>query len=333
MSWRRLTSRSVPASAVLSLWLGVPGAVAVLRIFWEDWAFAPLALAGAGVVLVVMAGAVGYDVARLRSTSWRLTGERLELRSGIAVRQHRAIPRDRVRSVDVKADPVRRAFGLAVVKVGTGEHGKQGAELTLDPLTRAEAEELRGALLHREEQRTEAGGPIAELRWAWIRYAPLSVWSFVGGAIVAGALYKVLDALGMNLFTEGTARQAWDWLVERPWVTVPLVVAANVAIGAIGALLLFAETWGRYRLEREPGRLRLRRGLLTSRQLTLEERRLRGVELAEPLLLRLGGGAKVRAVAIGLAKKEDDETEDVSSLTPPLPREQAVRIAAEVAAG
>jgi putative membrane protein len=75
----------------------------------------------------------------------------------------------------------------------------------------------------------------------------------------------------------------------------------------------------------------LRRGLLTARSLTLELRRLRGVQISEPLLLRLGGGARVKAIATGLGKAAEDETEDVAALAPPLPRPLACRLAAQIA--
>ncbi|MEU7854611.1 PH domain-containing protein [Nonomuraea sp. NPDC049141] len=333
MSWRKLSSRSLGASSVLSLAIVAPVVTVLARtLIGLDWPAGATVAAGAGAAALIVAGVLAYDVARLRSTRWRLTAERLELRSGIAVRQHRSIPRDRVRSVDLRADPVRRVFGLTVVKVGTGEHAGEGTELTLDPLPRQEAEALRRTLLRAGAVPLgDEGGAVAELRWAWIRYAPLTVWSFAGGALVLGALYKLLNAFGVNLFTTGTASGAWGWVMERPWSAVPLLVAVNVVVGVAGAMLLFAESWGRYRLEREPGRLRLRRGLLTSRSLTLEERRLRGVELSEPLLLRLGGGARVKAVATGLGKAAENETEDVAALTPPLPRALAEQIAERVA--
>ncbi|UBU18865.1 PH domain-containing protein [Nonomuraea gerenzanensis] len=286
----------------------------------------------AGAAVLVIAAVVTYDVLRLRTTRWRLTPDRLELRSGITVRQHRSIPRDRVRSVDLRADPVNRMFGLTVVKVGTGEHAEEGAELKLDPLTRHDAEALRRVLLHQGAEAAEAGGgPLAELSWSWVRYAPLSVWTFTGAAVVLGALYKALDSFGLKRFTTRLATGLWEWLVAQPMVAVPLLLAVNVVVGVLGAVLLFAESWGRYRLEREPGRLRVRRGLLTSRSLTLEERRLRGVELNEPLLLRLGGAARLRSIATGLGKSAEGETEDVAALTPPMPRAQAVRVAAAIA--
>ncbi|GAA3554923.1 PH domain-containing protein [Nonomuraea rosea] len=330
--WRRLAGRSLWASAFKSLAI-VAGAAAGLTRFLlgRDWAAGGIVAACAGAAVLIVAAVLAYDAARLRTTRWRLTRERLELRSGLTVRQHRSIPRDRVRSVDLRADPVRRAFGLSVVKVGTGEHAAEGAELVLDPLTRHDAEELRRVLLHQEADAVAVDGPLAELRWSWIRYAPLSLWTFTGAALVLGALYKALDSIGFKRLTTSATAGLWDWVTAQPLVAVPLLLAVNTVAGALGAVLLFAESWGRYRLEREPGRLRLRRGLLTTRSLTMEERRLRGVEISEPLLLRLAGGARVKAIATGLGKAAKDETEDVAALTPPLPRRLAGQIAANVA--
>ncbi|MBB5779599.1 PH domain-containing protein [Nonomuraea jabiensis] len=331
--WRRLAGRSLWASAVKSLAV-VAGVVAALLRFLigRDWPIGAVVAVCAAAAMLVVAAVVAYDVARLRTTRWRLTPERLELRSGITVRQHRSIPLDRVRSVNLRADPVARVFGLTVVKVGTGEHAAEGTELVLDPLSRHEAESLRRTLLRQDERPASGDGPLAELRWSWIRYAPLSLWSFTGAALVLGALYKALDWFGAKRFATEAADGLWDWVTARPLVAVPLILAANLAVGVLGAVLLFAESWGRYRLEREPGRLRLHRGLLTTRSLTLEERRLRGVEISEPLLLRLGGGARVMTIATGLGKADEHETEDAAALAPPLPRALAWSLATKIAA-
>lgn len=334
--WQALARRSLWASAVKSLALVVPAVIGLVRFLTgQDWPVGGVAAACAGAALLIIAGVEAYDVARLRATRWRLTADRLELRSGIAVRQRRSIPRDRVRSVDLRADPVLRVFGLTVVKVGTGEHAAEATELTLDPLTSHDAEALRRTLLLGDATAAppedEGDAPLAELRWSWIRYAPLSVWMFTGTAVALGVAYKALTSIGVQVFTTEVAEDLWSWVTARPLLTVPLLLVANAAVGVLGAVLLFAESWGRYRLEREPGRLRLRRGLLTARSLTLEERRLRGVEISEPLLLRLGGGARVKAIATGLGKAAGDETEDVAALTPPLPLPLARRLAAQIA--
>ncbi|MFI6477863.1 PH domain-containing protein [Nonomuraea sp. NPDC050663] len=333
--WRTLDSRSLAASSVLSLAIAVPVTLAVLRFAnGQHWPMFWIVAACAAALVLVIISVLTYDLLRLRTTTWRLTAERLELRSGIAVRQHRSIPRDRVRSVDLKADPVRRVLGLSVVKVGTGEHNAGGdSTLTLDPLSRTEAEHLRGVLLHSEHHAAEGTaaeqGPLSSFDWSWTRFAPLTVWSFIGAALVVGIVSKPLGWLGIDLWDNAVRQAAWGWLTADPWLRVPLILLANVLLGVVGAAVVFAVQWGNYRLEEEPGRLKLSRGLLTTRSLTMEERRLRGVELSEPLLARLGGAARLKVVATGLKRKaeENESAEDLSALTPPLPRADAVRLA------
>ncbi len=99
----------------------------------------------------------------------------------------------------------------------------------------------------------------------------------------------------------------------------------------MGALGLWVEMWWNYRLEREPGgTLRVRRGLFTTRSISIEERRLRGVELVEPLGVRTLGAARVDAVATGLAADEDSRHADHKTLLPAAPRTTAERVAAHV---
>lgn len=114
------------------------------------------------------------------------------------------------------------------------------------------------------------------------------------------------------------------------WIIVTLAAAALVA-GVVGAVGLWIEMWWNYRLEREPGgTLRVRRGLFTSRSISIEERRLRGVDLVEPLGVRLFGAARVDAVATGLVKDQQDKHADINVLLPAVPRALADEVAAQV---
>jgi putative membrane protein len=85
-----------------------------------------------------------------------------------------------------------------------------------------------------------------------------------------------------------------------------------------------------FRLSRQDtGTLHVTRGLFTTRATTIEERRLRGVELSEPLLLRAVRGARCIAIATGLRVGRGAERGG-SLLLPPAPRDEAVRVAAAV---
>src|SRR5262249_7068448 len=104
------------------------------------------------------------------------------------------------------------------------------------------------------------------------------------------------------------------------------VVVFTVIASTIGYVLTF---WN-FRLSRHgSGTLHVRRGLLTTRNTTIEERRLRGVELSEPLLLRSVHGARVLAIATRLRVGRGSDRGG-SILLPPAPRAVAASVAATV---
>jgi putative membrane protein len=282
-------------------------------------------------ITVGLAGAlVLAGVLRWRTTRYRITDERVELHTGLLRRQRRSVPRDRIRTVDLTASPLHRLFGLSVVQVGSATGaGSPGDRLDLDAVSKAEAERLRRELLDRaspdvvrpaEPPATE----IARLRWSWLRFAPLTVSSLAGVGALATAGFNLLTELGVDPRDIDVVDDAGRRLVTAPlWVGLGLVGLVLLAIAVVGAMVLFAERWYAYRLTREPdGSLRVRRGLLTRRSLSVSAERLRGVEVTEPLLLRAGLGAQARALSTGL------QAGSSGALQPPVPRAEAHRVAA-----
>lgn len=337
--WRRLDSRMLAIAPVQEVVRFIPLLVAALlaggsgnRQWW---------------LLGTLGAVAGYGVLRWITTRYRLTGERIELRTGLLFRQHRSVPRDRVRTVDLTAKPLHRLVRLNVLRVGTGQHepGHDG-ELTLDAVGAGEAERLRALLLDRSTVAQPAGSSaspplsplpslsivdgtgieLARLHLSWLRFAPLTVLGVAAVGALYGGTWQLLSEAGVNVEDVGTVRQALRWLGEQSVsAVVAVVTAVLLVIGTLGALVLYVLAWWGYRLTREAdGTLRVNRGLLTRRSVSLEERRLRGVELTEPLLLRAGRGARCAAVATGARGG------DRSSLLPPAPRAAAHQVAAAV---
>jgi putative membrane protein len=328
--WTALDRRTVAVTALLmvgvSITAGVPTGIGIARATSVGTAL--LWLLPSAALLVAAGSAV--DHVRWRRTRYRLTAGRVEFRSGILVSRHRSLQRDRIRSVDVTADPLLRAFGLVAVRIGTGEQSGAGeGSVTLRPLPAAVGDALRRELLDRAHPETPADGALAVLDPAWIRYAPVSFVAPVLGASAFGGVLQVSEWFGLQ-----AGVIAWVGSLFRgvPVVAMIAVLAAvALVVGAVAALALWVEMWWNYRLEREPGTLRVRRGLLTTRSISIEEARLRGVEVVEPLGIRLSGAARVDAVATGMAaaKDEDDKT-DRRTLLPAAPRAIAQRVAADV---
>ena len=344
--WQRLDPRNKPVAVLF-----IAGPPVVVGLLWlVGGAFIPPGL----LWTITSLGVTGVVIGVVAAVEWvtvryRVTGEWLQVRTGFAVRNHRSIPRDRIRSVDISASPLHRVFGLATVKVGTGQHvGSGNEELKLDGVSPAEAERLRAVLLYRtapavaEEAAAEPEErAVARLDWAWLRYAPLTMSSLLAVFGALGVLYKPLDAMGVkpaDIVRLGVVRGAVGEFRSVPlWLSIAVLVLAVALVAVLGAVLLFVVTWYGFRLDDEGTTLRTRRGLLTTRSVTLEKRRLRGVELAEPLLLRAGGGARLNVVAVGLStgKGESDRDKDSNAraLLPPAPRAEAHRVAVRVLGG
>ncbi|AXB48038.1 PH domain-containing protein [Amycolatopsis albispora] len=332
-TWQKLDRRTIYVSALVlagvAVGAGVPTGIGIASANSLGVALAWVLPAAT----LLIAGGTAADYLRWLKTRYRVGPERAELHTGLLLVKRRSLARERIRNVDLTANPLLRIFGLVTVKIGTGEQ-RQGGEstLVLNPVTKAEADRLRRELLNRGstvDTRVGVDGTLARLDPAWIRYAPISFVVPALGMAAGGAVMQVSDWFGLQ---DGFVR----WMIELfrgfPLVLVILVLAAVLlVVGFVGSLALFVEMWWNYHLEREPGgTLRVRRGLLTTRSISLEERRLRGVEVVEPLGIRLAGAARVDAVATGMVQRQEDDKTDTRTLLPAAPKELADRIAAVV---
>jgi putative membrane protein len=70
----------------------------------------------------------------------------------------------------------------------------------------------------------------------------------------------------------------------------------------------------------------VRRGLFTNTETSLERRRVRGLEVAEPLGLRIAGAGRLSAVVTGLSRSERSSTQ----LVPPAPRAVVEEVGADL---
>ena len=172
---------------------------------------------------------------------------------------------------------------------------------------------------------------LAELDPAWIRYGPFTLSGFVAIGVVAGFGWRLMNEAGVDFGRVGPLRAIGEYLAGLPVpVAVAEVLLAVVAVVAIASTVGYLLAFWKFRLvRRDGGTLHVTRGLLTTRATTIEERRLRGVEISEPLLLRSVGGARCIAIATGLRVGHGAERGG-SLLLPPAPRAEADRVAGEI---
>jgi putative membrane protein len=261
-----------------------------------------------GVVFIVVLG-----VARWFTTTYRIDGQDVALRTGVLRRSELSVPRNRIRSVQTEARLLHRLLGLTVLRVSTGQEAKGDNVFELDAVHAAEVAGLRAALLGESAQPGAPDGVLlAAWNPSWLRYSPLS-WS---GLLTIGAALGVAYQAGV-----GDALREWVSMRWGPGVVIGAVLAGSVVL-AVGRSLL---TYGNLVLTRRTDTLNLVHGLLRVREHTYDLRRLRGGTLREPLLVRVMGGARLDAVMTGVAGGGES-----SLLLPPCPAPTARRVLADL---
>ncbi|CCH79292.1 Membrane-flanked domain (fragment) [Nostocoides japonicum T1-X7] len=161
---------------------------------------------------------------------------------------------------------------------------------------------------------------------AWVRYAPLTTSGVIVGAAALGFLANILNQASDNVWQEG-----WNYL--RSWsfgwaLTVAiLLVGVLVGVSVLAVLGYLLTNWGLVVSHNATGHsYHLRRGLLTTRETSIDESRVRGLEVGEPLGLRLAHGGRLAVIVTGLSKK----TQSAATLVPPAPAEVVARVGEDV---
>ncbi|MET8139256.1 PH domain-containing protein [Sphaerisporangium sp. NPDC005288] len=362
--WRRLSRRMLLVHPVQETIRNTPALVGLLFAGFSRGDQGGRLWGLAGLALTLVLGTL-----RWFTTTYRVTPQYVQVRKGLLRRQVLTAPRDRIRTVDATSHMLHRLLGLARVEIGTGRTDtKRGGALRLDALRADEVARLREELLHRPpadaasaegSQGTIPAGPpdgrdltggretgtrevprlrrpaaeteLAALHPAWIRYGPFTMSGLITAGVLAGFLSRIANEGNVDLLQVGPVRQVVDRLgQEALWAQVTAVVAMLAVFVAVASTLGYVLAFWRFRLTRTAGgTLHVTRGLITTRATTLEERRLRGIEVSEPLPLRVAGGARLIAVATGLRVGRGAQRGG-SMLLPPAPRAEAVAVAGRV---
>ncbi|GAA1180990.1 PH domain-containing protein [Nesterenkonia xinjiangensis] len=335
-TWHRLSVRIIWVDLVISIVSIVPPMVAI-------WGFGIDVSAGQIWPLIALAafGVLGAVADGLRwvFTRFRVTPTYVELKTGVFLRRHRSIQRDRIRSVDVEAKLRHRLARMRVVNIGAGQQASAGeSALSLDALSAEDARRLQHSLLSAVEgpaevleasvdselssqhRRTtaqdgaghespaaapEADEPLrifARFEPSWCIYNMFTIWAYVLALGLGWGALWLLSTVGVDLYGFVVGLLDWDSI---GWVGTTLI--AVVVVGALGAVGLginyFAENWN-FELARIRSRdgtmLRTRRGLFTTREVNRDENRIRGAQISEPVLWRWMGVSDTSVLTTGL---------------------------------
>ncbi len=326
VDWHRLDRRMLLVHPVREVVRFLPVLIGLL-LFGRGSDGGPWALVGVAIP-------VGLGLLRYVTTSYRLTAGRIEVRNGLLNKQVVSTPLDRVRTVDLTASPIHRALGLVTVRVGTGESRDKGdGKLSLDGLSVPAAERLRARLLHvglpkparsrRPTGHDESSSPSIPAGCA----SPRSRRPASSSPAPHSASWPraCAPSSGHRPSTSSSSRRLGVTVLALGGLAVVLVVLCLLAV--VGYVVTnFGFVLSHTAVD---GAWHLRRGLFTTRETSLDDARVSGVSIGEPLSLRLAGGARLSAIVTGLGRKQQGS----SVLVPPAPRAEVDRVAVAVLGG
>jgi putative membrane protein len=253
-----------------------------------------LSAIGLGVLGVAAAAVLG--IARWRSTRYAVDDRALYFRAGIFSPDETVVPLDRIQSVDTVAGPIQRVFGVTGLQVQTAGGGED-AEVVLSALSAAAARELRAALRHPDTGASSAG---RRLRGAGLLATALTAPQVGVVLPVVGGLF---GALQNGLAGESVAVVRSVNSVHEVVLVVLGLLACAWALSTLGAIVAFAG----FEVHPVEGRLRIRRGLLQRRAVSVPVNRIDGVQIVESLLRRPFGLVTLRLEITSLGGSETAE--------------------------
>ncbi|GMA26969.1 PH domain-containing protein [Arenivirga flava] len=263
------------------------------------------------------------------------TGQQVESGAG-------ALTLDAIRAHEAAQLRAELLAGARRAAEARGEAVPPSAEATQDELSTGRADALAGGADAPDADSVAVGadGPaqaveqqaertVLRMDWGWLRFRLLSTWTLLVPTVLLGSAFQFGPLVGIDPDT-------WfDWFFGAvigsvpPVVWVGALVLAVLLIGAIGGSLQFVEAWWGYRLVHEPeGRYLVRRGLLTTRSLTIDPERLRGVTLSEALTTRLLRGATLAPVVTGISAAQ--QMSESGAMTPTTTRTASAALAREL---
>jgi len=345
-------------------------ALVVAGISWQgyrDLGTQGWLLAVAGVMVVVLA----YSVVSWFVTGYHVVGRELRIYEGFVWRRTRAIPLERLQSVELVRPLLARLFGLAELKLEVVGASKTEAPLAYLPAD--EAASLRGRLLAIARGRTTSAaapgavpgaepGAVAAAEPGAVagteRYAEAGTEPYAKAGAVRGAepgtwVAEPAAAPPERVVHVVASRDLVISQLLRPhWWALPLAIAAPIfffaydndltfvgvasmltaVVGAVQApVRVLLGDW-RFTIGQAADGLHLHRGLLETRSQTVPSGRIQALSVQWPLLWRGMGWVRAHMQVAGVSAGRNGDTRG-GSLLPVGNVPTAQRVIAEVIPG
>ncbi len=305
-----------------------PGEDPVDYILGHNLILVALAAIAAIILLVVAWFYVSW-----RFHTFRITGDDVEVRSGILFRTHRRAPLDRVQGVNLTRPLVARLAGMAKLEVvGAG----LDANVKLEYLSTANAEQVRADILRLASGRrlAERGGAPAD----GVAAAPGTRMAAAAGVVSEGITGLIVGAEDPAAEPDSVVAIPTGRLIVSAvlspgtlWLLIALIAVTVGAItgtpwilvGMAPALIGFGAYWVsqitkslRYSIAPTPDGVRITFGLFTTITETIPPGRIHAIEIGQSILWRPFGWWRVRINRITGRSASDNSTDHFTTVLP-----------------
>lgn len=285
-----------------------------------------LVLVAALVVLGVLIVLLAVFWMSWRFHTFRITGDDVEVRSGVLFRTHRRAPLDRVQGVNLTRPMVARLLGMAKLEVvGAG----LDANVKLEYLSTSNAEAVRGDIL-----RLASGRQLAEARAVEpgpARDRAVAVVSAGITGLIEGAEGPVAEPASVVHIPPGrlvashllSGSTLWLLLLVVAVIVGSVVGTPWVLFSIIPTILAFGAYWFRqitrtlrYSIAPTPAGVRITFGLFTTVTEILPPGRIHALEIAQPVLWRRFGWWRIRVNRLSGRAATDTSEQQFADVLP-----------------
>ncbi|WP_305786567.1 PH domain-containing protein [Symbioplanes lichenis] len=293
-------------------------AVIVAALSWQTLSQVGLEVF-ALVVGAIAVGVVIFSLIGWLNTGYHVVNRELRIQDGLLWRRNRAIPLDRLQSVEVRRPLLAQLTGLAELRLEVVGGGKTEAPLAY--LTVKDAVALRSRLLALAgrtpgESRTTGGpagqigpdaGPVA------VEAPERPVFRVVNRDLVISQLLTP-QAFFLPV---GVAFVVMQFVLEGSWTFIGIASTVTAMAGVLlQPVRRVLRDWN-FRLSRDTaGRLGVRYGLLETRSQVVPLNRVQTIGVTWPFLWRMRGWLRLRLDIAGIAAPGGDNDNSSDSLLP-----------------
>ncbi len=251
----------------------------------------------------------------------------LHTKSGIIIKKHRYIKKERVQTINLKAGPILRILQLVSLQIETAG-GFAEPELNIAAVSISKAKRLKELLKSNHEkevnegkkevteERKEEAKPVSNHRHV-LSFKTLIVAGLTSGGV--GIIFSIIGIVFSQVIVF-IPDEMWEMFFEQFMITVDQFMASSI-VGAIAFLVfvILITSWilsaarmiisyAFFTIERGGDDIQITRGLLEKKQLTLKLHRIQAVTIIEGIIRQPFGFATLQVEVAGGASQDESYT-------------------------